>query len=358
MRGSHQSQVKAHWTLQVVLPTIHRYNHSPIMTHLFTPLQRISRTGLLAFACLVPLLAQAAGEPQRPVRIVVPSAAGGTPDTLLRAITSEITKSTGQAFVIDNKPGASGLIGMNEITRAPADGLTLGYANNVTLSINHSTFKKLPYDPGKLVPVALLFKVPNVIAVNPALPIRSYAELVAYAKAHPDKLSYASPGQGTSGHLTGELLAQAAQIKLKHVPYRGSPQAVTDVLGGQVDIMIDNTPTMLPYLQQGKLRALAVTSLARLPQLPEVPTITESGLTGFEGVAWGGIVLPQGSTPDLAKSFNETFVNAMKVPQVRERFQTLGVEIIGGAPEALTDYANKETVKWSAVVKRSGIEPQ
>ena len=294
----------------------------------------------------------------RPVRIVVPSAAGGTPDLLLRAITAEITKSTAQAFVIDNKPGASGIIGMTEIARAPADGMTLAYANNVTLSINNSTFKKLPYDPAKLTPVVFLFKVANVIAVNPALPIRSYAELVAYARANPDKLSYASPGQGTSGHLTGELLAETAKVAMKHVPYRGSPQAVTDVLGGTVDVMVDNTPTMLPYLKQGKLRALAVTSLQRLPQLPDVPTVAESGLPGFEGVAWGGIVLPPGAAPALVQSFNAALNNALATPQVREQFANLGVEIVGGKPEALSDYAAIETAKWSAVVKRAGIEPQ
>lgn len=294
----------------------------------------------------------------RPVRIVVPSAAGGTPDTLLRAITAEITKATGQAFVIDNKPGASGLIGMAEIARAPADGLTLGYANNVTLSINHSTFRKLPYEPAKLTSVVFLFKVANVIAVNPALPIHSYAELVAYARAHPDRLSYASPGQGTSGHLTGELLSESAKVSMKHVPYRGSPQAVIDVLGGTVDVMIDNTPTMLPYLKQGNLRALAVTSLQRLAQLPDVPTVAESGLAGFEGVAWGGIVLPPGAAPALVQTFNAALNNALATPQVRAQFASLGVEIVGGKPEALADYARLETTKWSAVVQRAGIEPQ
>jgi tripartite-type tricarboxylate transporter receptor subunit TctC len=322
----------------------------------FRPIRRQLLLMIAAAATLasVPALAQ----PQRPVRLVVPSAAGGTPDMLLRAITSEITQATGQAYVIDNKPGASGLIGMSEIGRAAPDGQTLGYANNVTLSINNSTFKKLPYDPATLTPVALLFKVANVIAVNPELPIKTYADLIAYAKAHPDKLSYASPGQGTSGHLTGELLALTAQITLRHVPYRGSPQAVTDVIGGQVDIMVDNTPTMLPFLKQGKLRALAVTSLTRLPQLPDVPTVAESGLAGFEGAAWGGIVLPPGAAPALVQSLNTSFAKALATPQVRERFQELGVEIIGGPPEALAEYARKETVKWAAVVKRAGIEPQ
>lgn len=314
----------------------------------------ITALGLLTAGSLL-----AAGpDAGRPIRLIVPSAAGGTPDMLLRAVTGAMTKATGQPVVIDNKPGASGLIGMSELARAPSDGLTLGYANNVTLSINKSTFRKLPYDPDRFTPVALLFKVANVIAVNPSLPIGTYAELIAYAKANPDKLTYASPGQGTSGHLTGELLSQTAKVKIRHIAYRGSPQAVTDVLGGQVDIMIDNTPTILPYLKQGKLRALAVTSLSRLSQLPDVPTVAESGVVGFEGVAWGGIVLPPGTPPTVAQSLNDAFNKALSTAEVRDRFRDMGVDIFISKPRDLADYARKETVKWAAVVKQAGIEPQ
>jgi len=314
----------------------------------------IATTGLL-----IERAAQAANsQDAKPIRLIVPSAAGGTPDTLLRAVTGAMTHATGQSFVIDNKPGASGLIGMSELARAPSDGLTLGYANNVTMAINRSTFKKLPYDPDRLTPVALLFKVANVIAVNPNLPIRTYAEMIAYAKANPDKLTYASPGQGTSGHLTGELVSQTAKVKIRHIAYRGSPQAVTDVLGGQVDVMIDNTPTILPYLKQGKLRALAVTSLSRLSQLPDVPTVAESGMSGFEGVAWGGIVLPPGTPPSLAQPLNDAFNKALTTAEVRDRFRDMGVDIFISKPRDLADYARKETVKWAAVVKEAGIEPQ
>jgi tripartite-type tricarboxylate transporter receptor subunit TctC len=326
------------------------------MSHLSLHRRRFA----LAIASLVAVgpLSAAGLEAARPIRLVVPSAAGGTPDTLLRAVTAEITKSTNQVFVIDNKPGAAGNIGMTEVMRAPADGLTLGYANNVTLAINRSTFRKLPYDPDKLTPVSLLFKVANVIAVNPSLPIKTYAELLVYARAHPDKLTYASPGPGTSGHLAGELLSQVAKVSLKHIPYKGSPQAVTDVLGGQVDIMIDNTPTLLPYVKQGKLRALAVTSLTRVSQLPEVPTVAESGQSGFEAVAWGGVVLPPGASAPLAQSFNDAFNKALSVPQVRDRFRDLGVDIFVSKPQDLAEYARKETSKWAAVVKQAGIEPQ
>lgn len=294
----------------------------------------------------------------KPVRLIVPSAAGGTPDTLLRAITAEITKANGRVFVIENKPGAGGNIGMSDLMHAPADGSSMAYVNNVTLAINRSTFKKLPYDPDKLTPAALLFKVANVIAINPALPIKSYAELLAYAKANPNKLTYASPGHGTSGHLAGELLSQIAQVSLQHVPYKGSPQAVTDVLGGQVDIMIDNTPTVLPYVRQGKLRALAATSLTRVSQLPDVPTVAESGQPGFEAVAWGGIAFPPATPVALAQGYNDAFNKALTTPAVRDRFRDLGVDIFISKPADLTDYARKETTKWAAAVKQARIEPQ
>jgi tripartite-type tricarboxylate transporter receptor subunit TctC len=315
------------------------------------------RIALLISGFLVagPLLAAA---PTKPIRLIVPSAAGGTPDTLLRTLTAEITSATGLVFVIENKPGASGNIGMTDLMHATPDGLTACYVNNVTLAINRSTFKKLPYDPDRLTPAALLFKMANVITVNPSLPIRSFADLLAYAKANPNKLTYASPGQGTSGHLAGELLSQMANVSLRHVPYRGSPQAVTDVLGGQVDIMIDNTPTVLPYVKQGKLRALAVTSLNRVSQLPDVPTVAESGQPGFEAVAWGGLALPPGTATALARGINESFNKALTTAAVRGRFSDLGVDIFISQPSDLSDYARKETAKWAAVVKRAGIEPQ
>jgi tripartite-type tricarboxylate transporter receptor subunit TctC len=296
--------------------------------------------------------------PSKPIKLVVPSAAGGTPDTLLRTLTAEVSKSLGQTFVIENKPGGAGMIGMSEIERAPADGYTLTYANNVTLAINKSTYKKLPYNPDGLTPVVFLFKVANILSANTNVPVKTYAELLAYIKAHPGKLTFASPGQGTSGHLTGELLAEKAGLQLTHVPYKGSPQAVTDVLGGQVDLMIDNTPTMLPYIHQGKLRPLAVTSAARLPQLPDVPTIAEAGIPGFEGVAWGGLVAPPGIPAAVVEKLNTAFNKALAAPAVQERFRALGVIAVGGKPTELSDFARKETVKWAAVVKQAGIEPQ
>ncbi|SOZ67207.1 conserved hypothetical protein, UPF0065 [Cupriavidus taiwanensis] len=302
--------------------------------------------------------AMADSYPSRPIRLVVPSAAGGSPDVLMRALGAEAARSLGQSFVIDNKPGASGVIGISELERAAPDGYTLGYANNVTLSINKSTFRKLPYRPDAFVPVVLLFKVPNVIAVRPDMPVKTFAELVAHIKANPDKVTYASPGQGTSGHLTGQLLADKAGLAWTHVGYKGSPQAATDVVGGQVNVLIDNMPTILPLIKAGKLKPLAVTSLARAPLLPTLPTIAESGVPGFEGVAWGGLVAPQGTPADVVARLNGVFNRALAQPAMRQKFAALGAEIVGGTPQALAGYAAQETDKWAAVVRQAGIAPQ
>jgi tripartite-type tricarboxylate transporter receptor subunit TctC len=315
-----------------------------------------------AFLCLAvaPFTAAHSAEtyPSKPIRLVLPSAAGGSPDVLMRALTAEVGKALGQSFVIDNKPGASGIIGISEIERAAPDGYTLGYANNVTLAINKSTFKKLSYRPDHFTPVILLFKVPNVVAVNNELPVKTFAELVRYVNAHPNKVTFASPGQGTSGHLTGQLLADKAKLSWMHVGYKGSPQAATDVMGGQVNVLIDNMPTVLPLIKAGKLKALAVTSLNRSPMLPDLPTIAESGVPAFEGVAWGGVVAPGGTPKEIVSRLNAAFNKALADAALRAKFAGLGVEAVGGAPQDLSSFAAKETVKWAEVVKQAGIEPQ
>lgn len=321
-------------------------------------LSRRAALRLLSTLVAVPSLTFAA-EVGRPIRVIVPSAAGATPDTTMRLLTQQITRDTGINFVIDNKPGASGILGMTDLIRQPADGLTMGYVNNVTLAINRSTFRKLPYDPQKLTPVTLLTKVANVVVVNDFVPAKNLQELLAYAKANPEKIAFASPGQGTSGHLSGELLAMKTGIQIKHIPYRGSPQAITDLLGNQINMMIDNLPNVLSYIREGKLKAIAVTSLARNSQLPNVPTIAESGYPGFEGVAWGGIAMPPNAPARLAQEMNAAFQKALANPDVQRVFQVQGSDITADAdPASLMRYAEAETLKWAAVVKQAGIEPQ
>ncbi|KOF53622.1 MFS transporter [Achromobacter sp. DMS1] len=297
--------------------------------------------------------------PSRPLRLVVPSAPGGSPDTVMRLLAQEAARRLGQPVVVENKPGSSGIAGILEVYRAAPDGYTLGYANNVTLAINRSTFAKLPYDPRELKPVVFVLKVANILAVNPEMPVRSLAEFVDYARRHPDEVTYASPGQGTSGHLTGELLAQSSGLKMVHVPYRGSPAATTDVIGGQVDAIFDNTISITPHIRSGKLRPLAITSLRRSPQFPDLPTVAESALPGFEGVAWGGIVAPPGTPDTLIDRLNRCFNEALADPAVRSRLMAIGNdEIVGGPPQALFDYAERETAKWAGVVRAARLPVQ
>jgi len=297
--------------------------------------------------------------PSRPLRLVVPSAPGGSPDTVMRLLAQEAARRLGQPVVVENKPGSSGIAGILEVYRAAPDGYTLGYANNVTLAINRSTFAKLPYDPRELKPVVFVLKVANILAVNPEMPVRSLAEFVDYARRHPDEVTYASPGQGTSGHLTGELLAQSSGLKMVHVPYRGSPAATTDVIGGQVDAIFDNTISITPHIRSGKLRPLAITSLRRSPQFPDLPTVAESALPGFEGVAWGGIVAPPGTLDALIDRLNRCFNEALADPAVRSRLMAIGNdEIVGGPPQALFDYAERETAKWAGVVRAARLPVQ
>lgn len=319
-------------------------------------LHRIAVCG--AALALTPLSAQAAF-PERPITIVVPSAAGGTPDTLMRFLALKAQERYKQTFVVENRPGASGIPGINAVYRANPDGYTLGYANNVTLAINRTAFKELPYDPQALVPVAYVMKVANVLAVNPSLPVKTLDEFLAYARENPGKVTFASPGQGTSGHLTGELLASSSGVKLLHVPYRGSPQATNDVMAGMVDALFDNTTSISPHIRSGKLRALAVTSLKRSPGFPDLPTVAESKLPGFEGVAWGGLVAPPGTPPEIVQTLTKMFNDLLEDPAIRDQLLKMGMdEVIGGPPQAMADYAVKETAKWGKVIKEAGVDVQ
>lgn len=297
--------------------------------------------------------------PERPITLIVPSAAGGTPDTLMRFLAQKAQERHNHTFVVENRPGGSGIPGITAVYRAAPDGYTIGYANNVTLAINRTAFKELPYDPQTLVPVAFVMKVANVLAVNPSLPIKTFDDFIAYAKDNPGKVTFASPGQGTSGHLTGELLAATSGIKLLHIPYRGSPQATTDVIAGTVDALFDNTTSISPHIRAGKLRALAVTSLQRSPSFPDLPTVAESRLPGFEGVAWGGLVAPPGTPKDVADKLTAMFNGLLDDPEIRQQLIKLGTdEVIGGPPQAMMDYAAKETEKWGSVIKESGVQFQ
>lgn len=295
--------------------------------------------------------------PDRPVRVVVPSAAGGAPDALARLLMADLSKALGQQFIIDNKPGASGQIGMRDVASAAPDGYTLGYANVVTLAINRSLLPKLNYDPERdFAPVALVGFTQNLLLVNPSLPARTVRDLIDYARQRPGKLNMASAGNGTTSHLSGELFKAMTGTYLVHIPYRGSPAALQDLMGGQAQIMFDNIASAAPQVAGGRLRALAVSGAARSPLFPDLPTVAESGVPGFATTAWGGFVAPAKTPPAVLTQLNTEINRILSQPDVQRRLAAIGFEVHIGPPEALSQIAAKETPMWADVIKRSGAK--
>ncbi|MCJ0763442.1 Bug family tripartite tricarboxylate transporter substrate binding protein [Variovorax terrae] len=302
----------------------------------------------------IPCIARAAW-PDRPIRLVVPSQAGGSPDILCRLLANELARSLGQPIVIDNKPGAGGNIGMVEIARSAPDGYTLGYGNVGTLAINKSLYARLPYDPGtQFAPIALLGFTQSALVVRNELPARTVKELIALAKSKPGKLVMGSAGNGTTGHLGGELFKSMTGTFITHVPYRGSPQALQDLMGAQIDLMFDNLSTVTPHIQAGRIRALGVTGRSRSPVFPDLPTISEAGVAGFETTAWGGIVAPAGTPKDIVVRLNGEINKVLGTPAVAAKFAALSFETMIGPPDRLTDRALRDTRLWAEVIQRSG----
>jgi tripartite-type tricarboxylate transporter receptor subunit TctC len=320
-------------------------------------MQRRTLLKMGAAAALSGPLAAYAAWPDRPIRLVIPSAAGGSPDLICRILTGELTRVLGQGIVVDNRPGASGNIGMQEIVKAKPDGYTLGYANVGTLSINKSLFSKLPYDPDKdLMPVALMGYVQNALIVKKDLPANSVKELIALAKSKPGRLTMGSAGNGTTGHLGGELFKSMTSTFITHVPYRGSPQALQDLMGGQVDLMFDNLSSCAAHIKGGRVKVLAVSGRARSPLFPDVPTIAEAGVAGYETTAWGGIVAPAGTPREIVSRLNAEINKILGMPSVNEKYSAIAFESTIGPPERLFDRAVRETRIWADVVKRSGAK--
>lgn len=304
-----------------------------------------------------PFQTRAAGWPDRPIRLVVPSAAGGSPDAICRIVVNELAKSLRQAIIVDNKPGAGGNIGMGDIVHADPDGYTLGYGNVGTLSINRSLYKKLPYDPEKdLASVALLGYVQNALVVRKDLGVNNVKELIALAKSKPGALSMGSAGNGTTGHLSGELFKSMTGTAMVHIPYRGSPQAIQDLMGGQVDLMFDNLSSISPHIKSGRLKVLAVTGARRSQLFPDTPTVAESGVPGYDVVAWGGIVAPAKTPQAIISQLNSSINTVLGMPAVGEKFSAIGFETVQGPPERLAERARREAPIWAQVVKRSGAQ--
>jgi tripartite-type tricarboxylate transporter receptor subunit TctC len=319
-----------------------------------------NRLALAAFAVLCAAFATGAsaqGFPTKPIRIVVPFPAGGTTDVLARAAAQKLTETLGQPAVVDNRPGAGGNIGAELVAKSAPDGYTLLMGTVGTHAINPGLYPKLPYDHVKdFAPVILVAGVPNVLVVNPSLPVNSVQELVAYAKANPGKLNFASSGNGTSIHLSAELFKLMAGVQMTHVPYKGSAPALQDLVGGQVQLMFDNMPSSLALIKAGKLKALAVTSKERAPALPDVPTIAESGLPGYDASSWFGLLAPAGTPPPAIARLNGEIAKWLATPEAREKLLAQGANAAGGTPEDFARFIAAETAKWQKVVKESGAK--
>jgi tripartite-type tricarboxylate transporter receptor subunit TctC len=312
--------------------------------------------GLAAASLLLSAAAQAQGYPAKPVRLLVPFAPGGTTDVLARLVAQKLGDALGQQFLVENRPGAGGNIGTEMAVKAAPDGYTLVMSFDGTMAINPSTYRALPYDPQRdLAPVASVAQVPLLLVVHPAVAAKTVAEFVALAKASPGRINYSSAGNGSTGHLTGELFKGRAGIDMVHVSYKGGGQAVQDLLGGQIQMVVTALPTVEGHLKGGKLRALAFTSAKRVPGAPEVPTLVESGFPGFEVLSWYGILAPAGTPPDIVRKLNAEINRLLDMPDVRERLTTLGAEPTGGTPEQFAATIRTDTARWAKVVKEAAI---
>lgn len=308
----------------------------------------------LAAAFALP--AAQAAYPERPVRIVVGFSAGGSTDVVARILAKELSEELGQSFVVENKPGGGSNIAASEVARAKPDGYTLLMVA-VTSAINETLYRNLDFSLVKdFAPVALGVKVPNVLVVNPSVPVKTVKELVDYAKANPGKLAFASSGSGTSIHMAGELFKIQAGVDAMHVPYKGSAPAVTDLIGGQVHFMFDNMPSAWPHVQAGKLRALAVTTSERSKSAPDLPTMAESGFKDFDVSSWFGLIAPAGTPADVVDKLNAAVQKALDKPEVQKRFTDLGAVWQHTTPAEFGAFIKSEVDQWRTVVQASGAK--
>jgi tripartite-type tricarboxylate transporter receptor subunit TctC len=324
-------------------------------------LTRIARWRLAGMAALLTGLVAGltgpsqAAYPERPVQLVVPFPAGGSTDVVARIVAAKMGELLGHQVVVDNRAGAGGNVGAAAVSRAEPDGYTLLIGTVATHAINVSLYPKMPYDAVKsFAPVSLLVIVPNVLEVNPELPVKSVQELIDLLKANPGKYDYASSGIGTPLHLSGELFKSMAGVDMVHVPYRGAGPALTDLLGGQVKIMFDNLPSSIGHIRDGKLRALAITTATRSPAAPDLPTVAESGLPGYETYSWNALFAPAGTPPEVVDTLAQAAAKAVQDPAVKQRLADLSAEAVGTGPAELAQHVEAELAKWGPVVKASG----
>lgn len=322
------------------------------MTHAFRHTKwLLGAIGLI----LCSAIAGAQDWPSKAVTVVVPWPPGGPSDIAARPVAAKLAEVFGKPFVIDNRGGAGGNIGTALVAKAPPDGYTLLITSSAPIVINPSLYKKLTFDPAKdLEPITNLIRVPLVLAVHPSVPAKDLQELIAYIKAQQGRFQYASSGTGTPQHLTGELFKTMVKLDMIHVPYKGSAPAITDLLGGHVPVMFDSMIAILPHIKAGKLKAIAVTSAQRSPQLPDVPTFAEAGLPGFESYAWYGFFAPANTPKDIIARLNSETLKIMKQPEFQKILQDTGSDFVGDTPENFRAFVAAEAVKWAKVVKESG----
>jgi tripartite-type tricarboxylate transporter receptor subunit TctC len=318
---------------------------------------RMKRYGWAMIAAVLATGAQAQSYPAKPVRIIVPLAPGGNVDIVARSLAQQLTDSMGQQIIVDNRPGASSLVGTQLAAKAPADGYTLLAIAN-TFAMVPSIVSNPGYDPLKdFAGITLTCLVPQVLVVNPALPVKTIKELIALAKAKPGQLTYATSGPGGTGHMATELFSRQVGVKMLHVPYKGNAQAIIDVIGGQVMLMFDQVSTSEPYIKAGKLRGLAVSSLQRSPLFPDLPTIDEAGVKGFEDITFNGLVAPAGTPREILVRVNEEVAKIVRAPALHNRFIERGVELKASAsPEEFTAYIKAEFDKKAKLAHDAGIK--
>ena len=312
---------------------------------------------VLAIGLAPHLLAQT--YPARPIRLVVPFPPGGAVDFYARVVQPALSEALGQSVLIDNKAGASGMVGAGIVAQSPADGYTLLLGNIASLAINVGIYDKMPYDPRRdFTHIVRTVDVNYVLVTHPGVPARTVAELITHAKANPGKLSYGSAGSGSLPHLGTELLKAQAGIDMVHVPYKGGGPMVTDALGGQIQVVLGDQANLMPHVQTGKLRALAVATTKRSVNAPDIPTIAESGLPGFDATAWQGLVGPAGMPADVVKRLNEAFNKVMATPAIRDKLVGGGLEPIGGTPQQFSRFIDSEISKWVKIAKDVGAKAE
>ena len=319
----------------------------------------ILRWSLLS--CLVwmaPLSGWAQKYPVKPVKLVIPYPPGGIGDTLARELATQLAGRLGQSVVVESKPGASQMIGAEFVAKSAPDGYTLFLGSLSSLVLNINAHKSMPYDPFRdFAPVSMFFSTPLYLVVNPQLPVKTVAEFISYAKAHPGKISFGSIGTGSSLHLAGEMFKLAADIDMLHVPYKGSVPAVTDLLGGQIQAIFDAPTSSLPQVRAGKLRVLGVTSAQRAGGTPDIPAISET-LPGYDASFWFAIVAPAGTPSAIVNRLSGEINDILKIPALRERYRSNGVELVGSTPEGLAAQMQADLPKWSAIQRQAGVKPE